>query len=1150
MLFFEKPKAKSKRRARLATFMPLLDCTMSLEDQIIELSDTVELLTLDKEQLLIDKELLEEKCLQLQSELDKALATANSSPVKQTVNVHDSPEYKRVCEENVKIKEALVHVAEVSNREKEQLKKQTAKIEEFERLVHELQSYKERTELELDELRQNVDSMSAFESMIEKLTNDNSELSVKVSEYKQTISELEDSIELNEELDHQQRKQIEEDFRTIENLNSTISTLERRFQEKEQTVHEYVRKLEQIKELYTISKKEVDRLNLLLSSEFQESKIIESKLQEAVKLRVQCEDLSQELLLTRFHTFQTSQQKVRYQIFFSHMDSIFGGNSYFLEESKLLNAEVLALSTLTTGLESNRSLVDIIHYMVNYTSNNSSSSSTTSSFIFAHPIFIGLLPHLSTIYSLSIQLQSGISHAVLRLLKDQSLKRLSIDQEYQREVAQLTNLLMNGRNTLIELMTLSIKVFGSLRQFAYQHQQQLSSSSSSSSSAPSTSSSLSENGSTTEVDVTAFNSIFFEYGNAFLHISKSLAMLVRNVFAPSNSQELTDPLVIPSLTEINQSSYIALQNIAANDVNAILANETILLLMSNIIECSGLAVHFQSSENSSSPKRSTNTHEGNAIEEILRSIKFEIDQLLKNIRRSNIAAASHHTSVSTLLDCYHRLVGLCESANGYLISLPLDIEHHGVLLEALKTNVLVPLRKVSNAVAVENVASLDSAAMVYMKYFPGTSLISSVRGRDSKMLTEQYQQYQDKYWHLLLQGSNDLIPSSFSTIAVHDSQLGSGNQELAWKQRVSDLRQIITARFNASSEISDDGESGSSDLRQKGKKDNLGTPQKASSSITAEAAISKQQYQQLLQELDIKKDELRAAMNKCEELENLIQNSNSKSSDLSNDTVIDKLSKEVKTLEAALSTIEIKSDSLAKENKQLKQQIATLGGSSETSLESMVLTSSSSSGKDSGKPVTTRRRSQLETTSDGKSAKLGNSSIEAEFAALLNSVPAGRSKQTGSNNGSSGGKDSSSTTTNQSLNEKVMTLSEQLKYWRKLAFKRVAHSLLPLETMPHDSYSLEVVSGTTKDVQVSINSIYGSAKQDFHAAYLQLRKERAKRVRLQRLSEKDVNYDSKSNMTQTVANYRHPAGWTRVSGLQRRNSLVYKILTHGSLTLG
>lgn len=66
---------------------------------------------------------------------------------------------------------------------------------------------------------------------------------------------------------------------------------------------------------------EANRLNRLLPFELQESIIIENKLQEAVKqLPVQYED---ELLLTRFHTFQTSQQKVGCQIFFSHVASIF-----------------------------------------------------------------------------------------------------------------------------------------------------------------------------------------------------------------------------------------------------------------------------------------------------------------------------------------------------------------------------------------------------------------------------------------------------------------------------------------------------------------------------------------------------------------------------------------------------------------------------------------------------------------------------------------------------------------------------------------------------------------------------------------------------------------------------------------------------------
>ncbi len=1087
---------------------------MSLEDQILELSDTVELLTLDKEQLLIDKELLEEKCLQLQNQLEDALAKPSSfpaSPIKNSWNVHDTIEYKKVCEESEKYKDALVRLAEASNRDREQLKVLGERVIELEKMVTDLEKYKHQAEFELDELRQNVDSMSSFEILIEKLTNDNSELAARVTEYKQTISELEDAAELNEELDQQQRKHIEEDLHTINNLTVAIGNFEQRLQEKDHQLQDYVRKLEQVKELYISSKREVDRLNILISTEFHESKQIESKLQEAVKMRVQCEDLTQELLLTKNQNFQICQQKFRYQVLFSHMDSAFGGNSYYLEESKLLNAEVLAISTLTIGLETSRCCADIMSYIVNFSASTNSSSLS----IYDNRILNSLIPHLSTVYSLSMQLQSGMCNGAFRLLREQSLKQLSSNEIFHREVVQLTNLLMSGRSALGELMTLVIKIFGSLKQFVYLYEQQLNSATTSEVAA--SSDNLGNFGTGMEGDIAIFNSLFFDFNNSLQHMSNGFAVLVRNIFLVEQSStvpdESTDITCPHSIAEVNKTVVGAFQHIARTD-NPVLVGETVLLLMSNLIETSSLACHFKSSTFASQ-------NDQNGIDDVLRSIKFEIDQLLKNSRKVNVALTNpSNSNVSILIDCYSQLCTLC--ASDYVIMKSFFGE---TVMEVLKSRVLNPLRKVGNNLIGELV-SADSG-LFYMKYYPNACIISSVRGRDQRLLAEQYQQYQEKYWFLLLQGANDLMPMSSSA-------------DLAWKQRGSDLRQVVTAKFNAIESLSDNQENSPSKGITGG---NSSSPVKAVSSINSEnqLVVSRYQYQQMVHELDVKKDELRAALNKCEELEKIMNQEKILSSSTGNgDAAVEKLNKEIRTLETALSTMELKSDSLVKENKQLKQQIVVLGANP----ESFIVDSTHATNTKEGKP-STRRRSQL----DGmeKNAKPNGSNLEAEFAALLNNVPAGKSKTSGSLSGAN--KDSILTASQQVLNEKVLILTEQAKYWRKIAFKRVTQSLLPLETQILSNAEVgSQISAATDNLEISINSVYGNAKQDFHVAYLNLRKERARNIRIRRLSDGITDKGGDSTTVLAVANGIQSSGW-RVGALQRRNNLVYKILTHGAIPM-
>eukprot|EP01031_Cornospumella_fuschlensis_P006546 gene6546-8139_t len=219
-----------------------------LEMQIADLNDTVELLTLDKEQLMMDKDILEERVLNLEKQIETLKASGGSQ-------VSDAAASSALLDslkaENGKLKEALVILNENYKNDKELLEEEKLKALELSVQNDELLSFKAEAESQIEELKATVDSMSSFEDIIEKLTNENMELQTQVKDFKQTVAELEDAQEVNEELDFQQRKQIDMDKATIETLNSAITSYQAQLNEKGNIILDLQRKLEQAKESNT-----------------------------------------------------------------------------------------------------------------------------------------------------------------------------------------------------------------------------------------------------------------------------------------------------------------------------------------------------------------------------------------------------------------------------------------------------------------------------------------------------------------------------------------------------------------------------------------------------------------------------------------------------------------------------------------------------------------------------------------------------------------------------------------------------------------------------------------------------------------------------------------------------------------------------------
>lgn len=183
----------------------------SLEAQIQELNDAVEMLTLDKEQFVIDLELSEEKNAQLANEVASLKAQIQAA----ASSDENATKLISLTEENEKLREALrrLHATSISEREAAKkdldealsaLEAATASASE----VDELRQYKINTEQQLNDLKQAVDAAASYEAMVEALTEKNLSLQQKVQVLESTVSDLEATAELNEELDASQREEI------------------------------------------------------------------------------------------------------------------------------------------------------------------------------------------------------------------------------------------------------------------------------------------------------------------------------------------------------------------------------------------------------------------------------------------------------------------------------------------------------------------------------------------------------------------------------------------------------------------------------------------------------------------------------------------------------------------------------------------------------------------------------------------------------------------------------------------------------------------------------------------------------------------------------------------------------------------------------
>ncbi|XP_005183529.1 dynactin subunit 1 [Musca domestica] len=186
--------------------------------EMAELADNVELITLDKEmaeekadtlQLELDsaKERIEELQVDLEllrSEMQNKAETSFGSVGEGGPSVY---EFKQMEQQNLRLKETLVRLRDLSAHDKHDIQKLTKELEMKKSEVAELERTKEKLSAKIDELeatvadlQEQVDAALGAESMVEQLSDKKFELEDRVKLLEEEVAQLEALEEVHEQL--------------------------------------------------------------------------------------------------------------------------------------------------------------------------------------------------------------------------------------------------------------------------------------------------------------------------------------------------------------------------------------------------------------------------------------------------------------------------------------------------------------------------------------------------------------------------------------------------------------------------------------------------------------------------------------------------------------------------------------------------------------------------------------------------------------------------------------------------------------------------------------------------------------------------------------------------------------------------------------
>ena len=1009
-----------------------------LESQVQELSSALEALTLDKEQLSVDYELLEERYLQVQIDLEEALLRAaaieggtDGSNATATAGGTETDgrsssgniSIQSLKTENNRLREALRLLNASSTHDKALLSRLDTRLDSQEGELDALRAYKRQAEDDLFLLRQAVDASQSYEDMIERLSGDNSVLVDQMEECRRTIADLEEAQELNEEIDHAQRTEIATSHETISALKDCIVEVERRVELKEGELVECKQRLERVQRMCVSLKQEASQLHSMLSSESQEVRQMTARLRDASSMRTTVQLQAAELAAMHSSLLVSTSLRYKYQTLFVRMEAIFGATSFFVEEAKRANIESALVSAATAGLDACRVLAGAL----------------TAVFAVDDGLMRTLrdddgrkdaVPLLGRLYLLLLQLQSYCVNCTIDyFVKDD---HSSNDGACERVVMVLNcsqQVIVDMKHGFESVKSVSSRLQALLHGLCSDYTQHQS--------RHSYDSLMADVEGSPGRGVTADHhqeeeSLLTSFSNASYQVSFSEIL-----------HECEDTIAV-----LVDCSRAIVGGGAASGGGAYELSEEELLLQTLLVlstDADGCSLSASSTIKLEFLLIAFNLLLDMALHQLQRSVvdgaavaDGEVTSSLRGIKRdtiklASVAAAASSTSIidlPTLMGHYRSLLS-CFDHQG---SMTFDL-HRPQVLPALQS-MAASLRDWSTAAAsmattrqvLFSPGDGGGGGAALMTYFPALAMTNCFTQQCSDVeesfridaeLREQVNELVDKFWMLLVSpnSSSELLLQSVPMAGVlglkgNSPAIASVRDTVRWKSRVAELRRVVMSRLSDDDRKAAEDNSGSAMVSQ-----SIDAGSSSSQPIRSQAALT------LQVELDIKREELQSALKKCVELQSQLDDASQThppppappQGDYG-PSEVDRLQREVRTLEDALHATEQRAEATEKELKLLKAQLTMQG-----------LIQGGSSG----------RRGGAGTGSAAAASKMSISIDCGVSKPLVDAHPGSR-------------------VVPQGVYDAAML---ERSYWKGLALRRLTSSLLPL-TIPNHGGCTVVSDGT------------------------------------------------------------------------------------------
>ncbi|CAG7835265.1 unnamed protein product [Allacma fusca] len=229
----QKDLQKAKQDARDA-----IEAKEQHADEMSDLSEAVEMATLDKEMaeekaetLQLELEQSQEKIAELQTELN-AFKDEVSGKINPETGEVTTKLVKQLQDDNSRLKEALVKLRDASAHEKHNHSKTQKEAESFKAELVELQRCKERfetrcmdLEAQITDLHEQNDAALGAEEMVEQLTEKNLNLEEKVAQLTEAVQDLEALQDINEQLQESSKElemELRDDLQQSQAINKNI----------------------------------------------------------------------------------------------------------------------------------------------------------------------------------------------------------------------------------------------------------------------------------------------------------------------------------------------------------------------------------------------------------------------------------------------------------------------------------------------------------------------------------------------------------------------------------------------------------------------------------------------------------------------------------------------------------------------------------------------------------------------------------------------------------------------------------------------------------------------------------------------------------------------------------------------------------------